>query len=197
MAAKGKLIVFSAPSGAGKTSIVREILKNTPQLAFSVSACSRPMRPGETDGKDYYFLSPEEFRSRISEGAFLEWEEVYPGSYYGTLLSEVERLWNKGKHVVFDVDVAGGINIKKQFPDRTLAIFIKPPSMEELRNRLVNRNTETPESLEKRLGKARHELSFAGDFDQVVVNDKLEDAVREADSLVRAFISSNNYPPAS
>ena len=196
MSAQGKLIVFSAPSGAGKTSIVREILKNTPQLAFSVSACSRPKRPGETDGKDYYFLSPEEFRSRIGEGAFLEWEEVYPGSYYGTLHSEVERIWNKGKHVVFDVDVAGGITIKKQFPDSTLAIFIKPPSVEELRKRLLNRNTETPESLEKRLGKARQELSFAKNFDRVVVNDKLEDAVREAADLVHQFIGSNHSTPS-
>lgn len=188
MAEKGKLLVFSAPSGAGKTSIVKEVLKQTPQLAFSISACSRPGRPGEINGKDYYFLSPEAFREKIREGAFLEWEEVYPGSYYGTLHSEVQRIWDEGKHVVFDVDVAGGLTIKKRFPERTLAIFIKPPSMEELRKRLVNRNTETPESLEKRLGKARQELSFAKDFDHVVVNDKLEDAVREAISLVHSFI---------
>lgn len=188
MAEKGKLLVFSAPSGAGKTSIVKEVLKQTPQLAFSISACSRPGRPGEINGKDYYFLSPEAFREKIRQGAFLEWEEVYPGSYYGTLHSEVQRIWDEGKHVVFDVDVAGGLTIKKRFPERTLAIFIKPPSVEELRKRLVNRNTETPESLEKRLGKARQELSFAKDFDHVVVNDKLEDAVSEAISLVHSFI---------
>ena len=192
MAAQGKLIIFSAPSGAGKTSIVKEVLKNTPQLEFSISACSRPKRPGETEGTDYYFLTPEAFRQKIEEGAFLEWEEVYPGSYYGTLHSEVERIWDKGKHVVFDVDVAGGLTIKKRFPEKALAIFIKPPSVEELRKRLINRNTETPESLEKRLGKARQELSFAKDFDRVVVNDKLEDAVSEATGLVHSFICNNH-----
>ncbi len=185
---EGKLLIFSAPSGAGKTSIVKGVLKQTPQLAFSVSACSRPMRPGEVDGLDYYFLSPDDFRRKIQEGAFLEWEEVYPGSYYGTLYSEVERIWGMNKHVVFDVDVAGALTIKKKFNDRALAIFVKPPSLEVLKERLVNRKTETEESLQKRLGKAEHELSFAGQFDRIVVNDKLDEAITEATELVHRFI---------
>ncbi len=184
----GKLVIFSAPSGAGKTSIVNGVLQRTPKLAFSVSACSRPMRPGEVNGKDYYFLSPKTFREKIDEGAFLEWEEVYPGSYYGTLRSEVERLWQAGKHVVFDVDVAGGLNIKSQFPEQALAVFVKPPSLEVLRQRLVNRNTETEESLRKRLGKAKLELSYANRFDHIVVNDNLETAIREASEKVLQFI---------
>ncbi len=184
----GKLVIFSAPSGAGKTSIVNGVLQRTPKLAFSVSACSRPMRPGEVNGKDYYFLSPKTFREKIDEGAFLEWEEVYPGSYYGTLRSEVERLWQAGKHVVFDVDVAGGLNIKSQFPEQALAVFVKPPSLEVLRQRLVNRNTETEESLRKRLGKAELELSYANRFDHIVVNDNLETAIREASEKVLQFI---------
>jgi len=185
---KGKLVIFSAPSGAGKTSIVQGVLQRTPQLAFSVSACSRPMRPGEVHGKDYYFLSPEAFRKKIDEGAFLEWEEVYPGNYYGTLRSEVERLWQEGKHVVFDVDVAGGLNIKNQFPQQALAIFIKPPSLEVLKQRLINRGTESEESLRKRLGKAELELSYANRFDHIVVNDHLETAIREASEKVKRFI---------
>ncbi|TVR39633.1 MAG: guanylate kinase [Bacteroidia bacterium] len=184
----GKLLIFSAPSGAGKTSIVKGVLKRTPMLVFSVSACSRPMRPGEVDGIDYYFLSPDDFRRKINDGAFLEWEEVYPGSYYGTLYSELERIWGMNKHVVFDVDVAGALNIKKKFNERALAIFIKPPSLEVLEERLVNRNTETEESLQKRLGKAEHELSFAGQFDRIVVNDKLDEAIAEATELVHRFI---------
>ncbi len=187
----GKLVIFSAPSGAGKTSIVKGVLRHTPQLAFSVSACSRPRRPGETDGVDYYFLSPEAFRQKIREGAFLEWEEVYPGSYYGTLYSEVERLWQLGKHVVFDVDVAGGLNIKKQFPKQSLAVFVKPPSPEVLKERLVNRQTETEESLSKRLGKAEQELSYAKHFDHILINDKLDKAIREATEKVQAFLGSD------
>lgn len=185
---EGKLLIFSAPSGAGKTSIVKGVLKQTPQLAFSVSACSRPMRPGEVDGLDYYFLSPDDFRRKIQEGAFLEWEEVYPGSYYGTLYSEVERIWGMNKHVVFDVDVAGALTIKKKFNDRALAIFVRPPSLEVLKERLVSRKTETEESLQKRLGKAEHELSFEGQFDRIVVNDKLDEAITEATELVHRFI---------
>lgn len=181
-------MIFSAPSGAGKTSIVKGVLKQTPQLAFSVSACSRPMRPGEVDGLDYYFLSPDDFRRKIQEGAFLEWEEVYPGSYYGTLYSEVERIWGMNKHVVFDVDVAGALTIKKKFNDRALAIFVRPPSLEVLKERLVSRKTETEESLQKRLGKAEHELSFEGQFDRIVVNDKLDEAITEATELVHRFI---------
>ncbi len=185
---EGKLIIFSAPSGAGKTSIVREVINTIPGLAFSVSACSRPMRTGEVEGADYYFLSTADFKQKIKEDAFLEWEEVYPGSYYGTLKSEVHRLWKEGKQVVFDVDVAGGLRIKQQFPAQSLALFIKPPSLEILKQRLENRGTESKESLEKRLGKAAHELSFANRFDKVVVNDSLPLAVREVTSLVKQFL---------
>lgn len=187
---EGKLFIFSAPSGAGKTSIVRALLQKMPQLEFSVSATSRPRRPGEADGVDYYFLSPEAFREKIDQGEFLEWEEVYKGSYYGTLFSEVRRIWEKGHHVVFDVDVAGGINIKKQFGDHALAIFVMPPSLEVLEKRLVNRKTETPESLRKRLSKAEYELSFSDEFDQIVVNDNLDLAIEEAEKLVLEFLKN-------
>ena len=187
---KGKLFIFSAPSGAGKTSIVKALLKKMPRLEFSVSATSRPIRPGEVDGVDYYFLSPETFRQKIDQGEFLEWEEVYEGSYYGTLFSEVNRIWEKGHHVVFDVDVAGGINIKKQFGDQALAVFVMPPSLEELEKRLVNRKTETPESLKKRLSKARFELSFSGEFDHVVVNDVLETAIEKSELLILEFLQN-------
>jgi guanylate kinase len=188
---EGKLLIFSAPSGAGKTSIVRALLERIPDLEFSVSACSRPMRPGEKDGVDYYFLSPEGFRERIDRGLFLEWEEVYPGSYYGTLKSEVSRIWGLGKHVVFDVDVAGALNIKNQFGEKALAVFVKPPSVEELRKRLVLRRTETEESLQKRIGKARQEMEFAESFDRILVNDDLETAIREATEIVRDFLDIN------
>lgn len=187
---KGKLVIFSAPSGAGKTSIVKGVLPDTPQLEFSVSACSRPMRPGEKDGVDYYFLTPDAFRKKINEDAFLEWEEVYPGSFYGTLRSEVDRIWKAGKHVVFDVDVAGGLNIKKQFPEQSLAIFIKPPSLEELENRLVNRQTETPESLKHRVEKAAYELQFSDRFDRIIVNEDLQTAIRETKTLVHSFLEN-------
>ncbi len=185
---KGKLIIFSAPSGSGKTSIVRALLDTNPLLEFSVSATSRPKRPGEVDGKDYYFLSPEEFREKIQQGLFLEWEEVYPDSFYGTLHSELKRIWEKGKHVVFDVDVIGGLNIKKQYPSLSLAVFIQPPSLKVLKTRLINRKTETKESLDKRLGKARLEMSFADKFDRVIINDRLEQAIQEAQSAVNDFI---------
>ncbi len=189
--AEGKLIIFSAPSGAGKTSIVRGVLRELPGLAFSVSACSREKRPGEEEGVDYYFLCPDEFRTKIAQNAFLEWEEVYPGSYYGTLRSEVDRLWSQGLHVVFDVDVAGGLNIKNQYPGQALSLFIRPPSLEVLEQRLVKRNTETEESLRKRLGKAAQELSFARFFDYVVVNDRLDEAIGEALRLVKDFIAGD------
>ncbi len=185
----GKLVIFSAPSGAGKTSIVRGVLHETPQLEFSVSACSRPRRPNETHGIDYYFMTPEAFREKIEQGAFLEWEEVYPGSFYGTLRSEVDRIWQAGRHVIFDVDVAGGLNIKKQFPEQSLAIFIKPPSIQELEKRLLLRNTETPESLEKRLGKAAFELTFANQFDREVINDDLQRAIKQTIEIVHDFLT--------
>lgn len=184
-----KMVIFSAPSGAGKTSIVRGVLQETPQLEFSVSACSRPKRPNEKDGVDYYFMTPGVFQKKIKEGAFLEWEEVYPGSYYGTLRSEVDRIWQAGKHVIFDVDVAGGINIKKQFPNQSLAIFIKPPSIKELEKRLLLRKTETPESLQKRLGKAAFELTFAGEFDREIINDNLQTAIKQTIEIVHDFLN--------
>lgn len=185
----GKLIIFSAPSGAGKTSIVRALLERMPELAFSVSACSRPMRPGEVHGRDYYFLTPEEFRSRIDRGDFLEWEEVYAGNFYGTLRSEPDRIWEAGKHVLFDVDVVGGLNIKKQFPSNSLSFFVMPPSVAELKKRLLLRGTETPESLERRIGKAEQEMTSAGQFDKILVNDVLETAIREAEDMIRHYIS--------
>lgn len=184
----GKLFIFSAPSGAGKTSIVKALLQQMPELEFSVSATSRPMRKGEINGSDYYFLSTEAFKEKIANNEFLEWEEVYRGSFYGTLHSEIKRIWAKGHHVIFDVDVAGGINIKNQFGPKALSIFVMPPSIEELEKRLVNRKTETPESLKKRLDKARFELGFANEFDQIVVNDNLEQAIEKAAEMVRTFL---------
>lgn len=185
---EGRLFIFSAPSGAGKTSIVKALLKLLPQLEFSVSATSRPMRMGEENGKDYYFMSAGVFREKIANNEFLEWEEVYSGSYYGTLRSEINRIWNKGHHVVFDVDVAGGISIKKQYGHKALSIFVMPPTIEELEKRLINRNTETPESLKKRLEKARLELTFANSFDHIVVNENLQQAIDESAALVKNFL---------
>lgn len=185
---KGKLIIFSAPSGSGKTTLVHHLLsKPELKLAFSVSATSREKRPNETHGKDYYFLSADEFRKRIEADEFLEWEEVYTDQFYGTLRSEIDRIHAEGKHVMFDVDVVGGVNIKKQFGDEALAVFVKPPSTEELERRLRNRSTESEESLKKRVGKAAEELEFATQFDVVLVNDDLETAKREAEKLVAEF----------
>lgn len=184
----GKLIIFSAPSGAGKTTIVKRLLDAGLPLEFSISACSRAKRDGETDGKDYYFLTADEFRNRTENGDFLEWEEVYPGSYYGTLTAEVERIWSKGNHVIFDVDVVGGLNIKKAYPEKALTVFIQPPSIETLKERLTARSTETEANLQKRLSKADFELTFAPKFDVVIVNDKLETAVEEAKELILDFI---------
>ncbi len=186
---KAKLIIFSAPSGSGKTSIVKEILKSDIPFGFSVSATSRKARKGETHGKDYYFFDVEEFKNKINNNEFLEWEEVYHSQFYGTLKSEVERLRNQGKNVLFDVDVIGGLNIKNYYGDDALSIFIKAPSVEELKNRLKGRGTENDESLQKRLEKAEYEMSFASQFDVVVVNDNLDDAVKECLNLIREFIS--------
>lgn len=188
MERQGKLVIFSAPSGAGKTTIVRRVLPQLPQLAFSVSATSRAMRPGEQDGKDYYFLSADAFRRRVAAGEFLEYEEVYAGQFYGTLKSELDRIWTQGKDVVFDVDVKGGLRIKEQFPKQSLAIFIQPPSVEELKRRLEGRGTETAENLKKRLGRAEEELSFAPRFDLCIVNDDIERAVAEVQAAVTAFL---------
>lgn len=189
---KGKLIIFSAPSGAGKTTIVRHLLEKNLNLGFSVSATSRAPRHNETHGKDYYFLSEEEFRAKIKNNDFLEWEEVYNGVFYGSLKSEVERIRDLGKNVIFDVDVVGGLNIKKFYGDDALAIFVQPPSVEELRNRLINRSTESEEKILMRIAKAEHELGFAPQFDMVIINDNLENAFLKAEKLVKDFIRANS-----
>jgi guanylate kinase len=185
----GKLIVISAPSGAGKTTLVKALLSQKPNLVFSISAASRDKRAHETDKKDYHFISVEEFKNRIEQGEFLEWQEVYPNQYYGTLLSEIDRIWATGNHVLFDVDVLGGLNIKKHFGARALTIFIKPPSMTHLQQRLQNRGTETEESLQKRLSKAEFELSFENQFDVVVVNDDIQSAQIEIVEAIERFLA--------
>jgi len=189
---EGKVVIFSAPSGSGKTTIYKKLLAKGLPLEFSVSACSRPMRKGEIDGKDYYFLSVDEFKKKIKNDEFLEWEEVYAGNFYGTLKSELTRIWQDDKHVLFDVDVLGGVNIKKIFKEKALAIFIQPPSIEELERRLVNRSTETSETLKKRLDRAKMELSYASEFDACIINDNLEKAVEKAEKVILDFINSSN-----
>jgi guanylate kinase len=186
----GKLIVISAPSGAGKTSIVHHLLKNMNALSFSVSACSRDKRENETHGKDYYFLGVEGFQQKIKEDAFLEWEQVYENQYYGTLKSEIERIWNEGKTVIFDVDVVGGLNIKKQYPKECLSLFIMPPSLEVLAERLIGRGSESDESLQKRLDKAEEEIAQNQEFDTVILNDDLEIACEETMEVITNFIKS-------
>lgn len=183
-----KLLIFTAPSGAGKTTIVRHLLKKFPQLAFSISATTRTQRPHEEDGKDYYFISPQEFRVRQGDGKFVEWEEVYEGLYYGTLHSEINRLWSQGKHIVFDIEVKGATNLKKAYPDESLAVFVKPPSPEVLFARLRGRKTEDEESLRKRIARAEEELSYENSFDKVLLNDDLETALAEAEEIVRDFL---------
>ena len=190
MGRQGKLVIFSAPSGSGKTTIVRRVLPMLPRLAFSVSATSRQMRPGEQNGKDYYFLTADDFRKAVAAGEFLEYEEVYAGQFYGTLKSELTRIWEQNQDVVFDVDVKGGLRIKEQFPQQSLAIFIQPPSVAELKRRLEGRGTETPETLKKRLDRAEEELSFAPRFDLRIVNDDLERAVAEVQAAVTAFLQA-------
>jgi guanylate kinase len=185
-----KLIVFSAPSGSGKTTIVRHLLEQTDlPLAFSISATTRAPRGTEKDGEDYYFLSPEAFKSKIEKGEFLEYEEVYPELFYGTLASEVKRLWNEKKAVLFDIDVMGGMSIKKSFPAETLTIFIQPPSIKTLEKRLRSRNTDTEETLQIRLSKAQQELDQAQAFDEIVINDDLSTALSQTEELVRSFLS--------
>ncbi len=186
---QGKAIIVSAPSGAGKTTIVRHLMERGLGLAFSVSATTRPMRGSERDGHDYWFLTEEEFKRRIAAGEFVEWEEVYPGRFYGTLREEVLRIQGEGRHPVFDVDVEGGLNLKKEFGAEALALFIAPPSLEALEQRLRARGTETDESLAKRVGKAAHELTYAPRFDRTVVNDDLIGACAEAEALVREFLA--------
>ena len=184
----GKVVIFSAPSGSGKTTIVRALLERYPQLEFSISATSRAPRGCEQHGKDYYFFSQEEFMQAVSENKFVEWEEVYAGCCYGTLRSEVERIWAKGNVILFDVDVVGGLNLKRIFGDEALAVFIMPPSVEELRRRLAGRGTDDPEVIERRVAKAASEIARAPEFDHVVVNDRLEDAIRETTDILNRFI---------
>ena len=186
---KGKLIIFSAPSGSGKTTIVRHLLNKFPHLlAFSVSASTREQRAHEVNGKDYYFLPKKEFRERIANNEFAEWEEVYAGNYYGTFKTEIERLWAEGKHVLFDVDVKGGLKLKEIYREDALAVFVKVSSEAEIVRRLSERGTETEKSLETRLGKVRYELSFEDKFDVVLVNDDLEETLKKAEALVLDFI---------
>lgn len=188
MIKKGKLIILSAPSGSGKSTIVKHLLEEDLNLEFSISATSRAPRGEEKHGVEYYFFTPEEFKKRIENQEFVEWEEVYAGTYYGTLKSEVERITNNGKNVIFDVDVVGGVNIKKMYKKEALSIFIMPPSVEELRNRLNARGTDSPEAIEKRLAKAETELTYASQFDEVVVNDLLEVAQIEATEIIAGFL---------
>jgi len=186
---QGKMIVVSAPSGSGKTTIVKKMLVSDLRLEFSVSACSRAPRAGELHGVDYYFLSAGDFRKKIDECQFVEWEEVYEGCFYGTLKSEVERIWAAGHHVIFDVDVMGGLNIKKKYPDICLSIFIQPPSIEELEKRLRGRSTDSEETIQKRLRKAAFELTFANQFDKIIINDDLDMAVNETYQAISSFTS--------
>lgn len=185
---QGKVIIVSAPSGAGKTSIVRHLLEEVPELKFSISATTRHKRDYEEDGKDYYFITPENFKERLANDEFLEWQEVYKDQFYGSLKSEVERIWKNGGTVIFDVDVLGGLNIKKFYGDKALAVFIEPPTIEELVNRLKKRGTETEESLKKRVDKAEYEMSFADQFDKIVLNDDLKTAQQEMIDLVQDFL---------
>ncbi len=183
-----RLIVISAPSGAGKTSIVHYLLNEIPNLSFSISACSRKKRSKEIHGKDYYFLSEEEFHNKINEGAFLEWEEVYPDYYYGTLKSEVKRIWGLGTHVIFDIDVNGGINIKNQYKEDCLSIFIMPPSISVLKERLESRDTDSTDSISKRIEKAKQEMKKNTKFDHIVINDEFVVACEKIKELIMNFI---------
>lgn len=186
-----RLVIFSAPSGSGKTTIVHELIKRKNlKLEFSISATSRALRGKEKDGKDYYFLSVEEFKTKISDNEFVEWEEVYPGKFYGTLNDEIERIWKNGNVVVFDVDVVGGMNIKKKFEKNALSIFIKPPSIDELKKRLMNRGTDSMKDIEKRVAKANYELNFADEFDVVIFNDNLDNAIEKTYQTIVKFINS-------
>lgn len=185
-----KVIIFSAPSGAGKSTIVGHLLKKFPFLEFSISATSRKPRGIEKDGTDYYFFTPEQFETKIKNGEFIEYEEVYAGSYYGTLKAEIERIWDKGNIIVFDIDVKGGVNLKKLYGKNALAIFIQPPSIEILKSRLISRNTDSLEDIEKRVAKAEEELSFSDKFDTILINDKLEETLAEAEKVISDFYQS-------
>ena len=188
---KNKIIIITAPSGAGKTSITRHLLKTFPgKLAFSVSAATRQPRANEKNGVDYYFMPVEEFRRKIQQNEFAEWEMVYEGKYYGTLKSEIEKTWKEGKAPLLDVDVKGAIHIQQQYPGQCLSLFIEPPSVEELKKRLESRGTETAASLQARINKAEYEISFKDHFDKVIVNDLLETACREAQDIIMSFLQS-------
>lgn len=187
----GKMVIFSAPSGSGKTTIVRHLLKVFPdKLAFSISATSRPKRGVEENGKDYHYLSTEEFKKQVDAGNFLEWEEVYAGLYYGTLKSEVEKIWANGKAVIFDIDVEGGLNLKNQFRDHALAVFVMPPSIKILEERLNSRSTDNPESIARRVAKAEKELKTAELFDTFILNEHLDAALIKAEKVVGDFLTS-------
>jgi len=185
---QSKLIIITAPSGAGKTSITHYLLKKFPQLAFSVSAATRAQRAGEKNGEDYYFISMDEFKQKIQHNEFVEWEMVYEGKYYGTLKSELIRIWNNNQIPILDIDVKGAIHVRQQYPDSSLSIFVEPPSLEELKRRLLSRGTETPEAMQDRLNKAAFELSFRPHFNKIIVNDYLEKACYEAEETISAFL---------
>ncbi len=187
---KGKLLIFSAPSGSGKTTIVKHLMSRFPEhIAFSVSATTREKRAHEIDGKDYYFLDLKTFQSKISNDAFIEYEEVYTGSFYGTLKSEIERIWASGKAVIFDLDVEGGLNLKKQFKHQALAVFVMPPSIKILEERLISRGTESAESLQRRIAKAEQELETSKSFDYLLINEDLKTALIEAETLLKQFLN--------
>lgn len=186
----GKCVIFSAPSGAGKTTIVKQLLKEKLDLEFSISAATREKRGEEIDGKDYYFLTLEDFKQKIEEEKFIEWEEVYKDQFYGTLKEEIDRIWENGKHVIFDVDVVGGMNLKRYFGQEALSIFVMPPSIQALEDRLNSRATESQEKINKRLAKAKSELITADQFDYVILNDELEKAVKAAQFVVKKFLKS-------
>jgi guanylate kinase len=190
-AAGHQLVIITAPSGAGKTSITKHLMKVFPQLAFSVSAATRSPRAHEKEGVDYYFMSVEAFQQKIQSSAFVEWEMVYEGKYYGTLKDEIQRIWQNNQTPVLDIDVKGAIHVQDQFPKQTLSLFIQPPSIEELKKRLIRRGTETEESLQARINKAAYEISFSHSFNHVIVNDHLEKACAEAEEIVKAFLRSN------
>jgi guanylate kinase len=187
---EGKLVIISAPSGAGKTTIVKHLLNSGLNLSFSVSATTRPLRGNEVDGQDYFFMTVPEFRKRVDNNEFVEWEEVYKDLLYGTLKCELDRIWANGQHVLFDVDVKGGVNLKNKFNTRSIAIFIMPPSVEELENRLIKRNTDTPEKIRIRVDKAREEMKLADQFDTVIVNHQLDKAKEEAVKIVTSFLGT-------
>ena len=190
MTIKNKIIVITAPSGAGKTSITRHLLNTFPELAFSISAATRPARSNEVNGKDYYFMPLEDFQEKIQHNRFVEWEMVYEGKYYGTLRSELERIWENGQVPVLDIDVKGAIHVQQQFKENTLSIFIEPPSIEELRRRLESRGSETEKSLQDRVNKASYEISFKQQFDSVILNDDLPAACAKAEAVIQAFLRS-------